>query len=232
MTPIPAHSPPAWLRLFGVFEYTPRYWLSRKFEVSWFTDRIAGLEICKFEENWSLNVSLWPFNAFIRLPFPVRQEPEEMVDSWGGTLHPENLHLHWGAKTKLFDTPWSWGSCIKSEMWDGQKWIPLVWRHNWTDETPKPEVVTAPYRYLLKSGEVQERTATAYAMRMEWRMKWLRWSPWPRQVRTSIDVQFSDEVGERTGSWKGGVLGTGHSMRRDEMIKECLNRMQREARFD
>jgi len=44
-------------------------------------------------------------------------------------------------------------------------------------------------------------------------------------------VKFSDEVGERTGSWKGGVIGTGSEMRPGESPEQCLRRMERERKF-
>jgi len=90
-----------------------------------------------------------------------------------------------------------------------------------------------PFRYTLKSGEVQERTAEVTVERMTWarRLPWRFGVFWPKRVRTSIDVKFSDEVGERTGSWKGGVIGTGSEMRPGESPEQCLRRMERERKF-
>jgi hypothetical protein len=50
-------------------------------------------------------------------------------------------------------------------------------------------------------------------------------------VRTSIEVGFDDEVGERTGSWKGGTIGCGYDMLPDESAVQCLRRMERERKF-
>lgn len=86
------------------------------------------------------------------------------------------------------------------------------------------------YQYELKSGEIQNRTATVYVDRMTWRARW--WPIIPRQhTRTSINVSFSDEVGEGTGSWKGGCTGCGYEMLPGETPEQTLRRMERERKF-
>ncbi len=88
-----------------------------------------------------------------------------------------------------------------------------------------------PYVYMLKSGEVQNRIATVFCSRMTWRARW--WPIIPRvKVQTSIDVAFDAEVGEGTGSWKGGCVGSGYNMLPDETILQCLWRMERELKFN
>ena len=84
-----------------------------------------------------------------------------------------------------------------------------------------------PYRYTLKSGEVQEVTASVAVEKMVWRRKWT-----PFFVkRTSIDVLFSGEVGEGAGSWKGGCIGCGYTMKRGETAEQTLRRMEAERKF-
>jgi hypothetical protein len=84
----------------------------------------------------------------------------------------------------------------------------------------------------LKSGEVQHRTATVFIERMEWRPRIMRWQSLIRKVRTSIDVRFSDEVGERSGEWKGGCTGCGYELLPGENMEQCLRRMECERIFD
>lgn len=88
--------------------------------------------------------------------------------------------------------------------------------------------VTVPYRYTLKSGKVQDRTATVSIERRTWGRKWF---PALKLIKTTIDVKFSDEVGERTGSWKGGCIGCGYDMLPGESAIECLRRMERDRKF-
>lgn len=84
------------------------------------------------------------------------------------------------------------------------------------------------YVYTLKCGEVQERMATVGVRRMTWIRKWF---PWLKKVRTSIDVVFDQEVGEETGSWKGGCTGCGYDMLPGEQPVDTLRRMERERKF-
>lgn len=88
-----------------------------------------------------------------------------------------------------------------------------------------------PYSYWRRSGEVQRRTATINGEEREWRWKWFTWLPWPSKIIRTINVEFSDEVGEGTGSWKGGVLGTSHEWKQGEVMEMALIRMERERKF-
>lgn len=88
------------------------------------------------------------------------------------------------------------------------------------------------YHYILKSGKGQARIATVGVLEREWRMRWLTWIPLFNKVSRSIDVEFNDEVGERTGSWKGGTLGCGYELRQGESPIQCLRRMEKERIFN
>jgi hypothetical protein len=50
-------------------------------------------------------------------------------------------------------------------------------------------------------------------------------------VQRTISVDFSDEVGERSGSWKGGCTGCAYEMKPDETPWQTLMRMERERKF-
>lgn len=89
---------------------------------------------------------------------------------------------------------------------------------------------TYDYKYTLKNGEVQHRKATVFVERRTWRMRWWPLLPF-KKVSTSIDVAFDSEVGDRSGSWKGGCTGCGYEMKHGETPLECLRRMERERTF-
>jgi hypothetical protein len=59
----------------------------------------------------------------------------------------------------------------------------------------------------------------------------MRWCPWKKMVHTSIDVKFDGEVGERTGSWKGGTIGCSYEMLPHETPENTLRRMESEREF-
>lgn len=79
----------------------------------------------------------------------------------------------------------------------------------------------------LRSGDVQHRTATIKAEQRTWTRWWLPF----KRVSRSIDVEFNAEVGERTGSWKGGCLGCGYEMKPGETPLQALRRMEKERAF-
>lgn len=214
--------------------------------------RGSAIELCLFsgaagnEGRFSLHLHLFWINTFISLPFLDRwaYKPGEMMCSWGYSHSPDmGFHLHWGevkrktwpywqARTKIVNMPWrDWVQTSNDVRRADGSWAPYVgsWERN--KEPDGRHLETHPYRYVLRSGEVQERNATIYVERRVYKLKWLRWLPFGR-VRHSIDVSFDGEVGERTGSWKGGCFGCDYNLRENETPLECLCRMQRDRRFN
>lgn len=207
-----------------------------RFEVG--RPRVA-VKLCLFNDppHWSLQF----FGLWIRLG-AARREPHEMMESWGFSAHSDmGLHLNWGRHCKIFNWPWMYDHCRTEVMLrDGSfvpyEMFPRLAKGEPFRTNPEPENryrETFRYRYDLKSGEVQERVATVTVERREWcwRARPFRWLRWPKMVRTSIDVRFSDEVGERAGSWKGGCTGCGYDMKPGETPEQCLRRMEAERRF-
>jgi hypothetical protein len=103
--------------------------------------------------------------------------------------------------------------------------MPWDWRFQEHVILTDPEA--HPYRYVLRSGKVQERTATIKVETRRWTRPWI-----PRVLfKKTIDVNFDDEVGERSGSWKGGTIGCGYDMLPGELPVDTLRRMERERKF-
>lgn len=89
------------------------------------------------------------------------------------------------------------------------------------------------YKYTTKNCEVQDDIeATISVSQMEWRPRWFQWTKLFSKIRKYIDVQFSEEVGNQRGSWKGGVTGCSYIMLPDETPFDTLMRMQKERSFD
>ena len=98
----------------------------------------------------------------------------------------------------------------------------------WDFRKDKAYVEVHPYKYTLKNGTVQQRTATCTVEKRIWHRKWF---PFLKRESTVIDVEFSDEVGERSGSWKGGTIGCSYEMLPDETVYDTISRMERERKF-
>jgi hypothetical protein len=240
--------------LTGFRFFDPGHRGSRRWELRFSWAEITGrlgfaLALCLFEEHYSLHIHLgWP-NLFIRLPFLQRwhHEPHESMECWGITIHHDCAHLNWGRHCKIIHWPWDWEWVRTSYlMEDGATWAHDLRGYRsrpvGTCKTERGDKFGSmrkiprwraeyPFRYVLRSGEVQERIATVEVHEMEWRWRWFMALPFPRKVRRSIDINFDGEVGERSGSWKGGCLGCGFELWHDETPKECLRRMESERKF-
>lgn len=151
------------------------------------------------------------------------------INPWSKKNETNRSDSWWVRGVSLNINPFEW-KFMRHEvrMADGA-WAFMPQRY--IDPKPEAESIAYPYRYILKSGAVQDRTATVTVERRAWRPRCLRWTSLFEMVRTVIDVRFSDEVGERTGSWKGGTIGCGYDLRPDETAEQCLRRMELERKF-
>ena len=109
------------------------------------------------------------------------------------------------------------GSLKKSysmDFWD-KKWDDILYKE------------TFDFQYIMKSGKIQNRKATIKIEKREWRRKFLVWTKWKNMLRKTIDIEFDKEVGERSGSWKGGTIGMSFEMKPGETAEQCLRRFER-----
>ena len=161
------------------------------------------------------------------------------ADSWW----PDTFVWCWKRKTYHYNMPWSltwvrtsylrkdgqWehdtkptrlGQTESKNFWDKEKWENVFWSE------------TYPYTHVTKKGVVQHVDAKVMVEEMEWRPIWFKWTSAFALVRRSIDIEFSDEVGDRRGSWKGGTLGCGYTLKPNETPLLCLRRMEIEREFN
>jgi hypothetical protein len=225
---------PFWLRLLGCWGIVNS---GRSLRCHWGEISLRfglALDFSVNDEDAHLHVHLiWP-GLYFKIPLP--RYPDGEGRTYGFCFFDSGLHLHWRTACKVVYLPWDW-THVRHEVFDraGQRhpYVP-----EWNDPI-KPDArhkETHPYRYVLKSGEVQRRMATIHGEEREWRWRWLRWLPdWfpqPRRIQRCISVDFDGEVGERTGSWKGGTIGCGFEWRHGETMLEALRRMEAERKFD
>lgn len=217
-------------------------WGWRRIEIS--KGRGLSASIYHSESTWGFHLEL-PYLFSLYLPLMRAAEPpEEMWDSYGFSWQNganwgffRDLHLNWGNKCKIVHMPWAMEWYRTSYLLADQTWYHEITRGRKNhigvfDRMRDREQLplwkeTHDYTYCLKNGKKQFRKATIKVEEREWRRRWLMWLPLFRQVRRSIDIAFDDEVGERSGSWKGGVLGTGCELLPTETPWECLQRFER-----
>lgn len=188
-----------------------------------------AFKLCLFEEGFSLLV----FGYFLPLTFLNRwaYEPHEIMESWGFNLCDRTIQLYWGRHCKVVHLPWDWHHMKCEVMRPDGSWTPYVPSYERDKESDGRWQKAYPYRYVLRNGDVQERTATIYVERREWRWRWFIRLPWPAKKQQCIDVEFSEEVGEKAGSWKGGCIGCAYEMRPGEHPLATLRRMESERKF-
>lgn len=144
-----------------------------------------------------------------------------------------SLNLGWGRWYKSWDFPYIARVWNRTEIYDVRGNLRFVERkgEKTCDERYKTQnqiKVSYPYKYVLKNGEVQDRDVKVHVSNVVWTRKWF---PFLEVNMRCIDVEFSDEVGEQTGSWKGGCIGCSYELRDGESTEECLRRMERERKF-
>lgn len=159
----------------------------------------------------------------------------------------ESVWFCWSRKTKqLFEMPWAheWMRTSKlaadektwfhevSKRYPGADLSQKIQKDWWQDEWKnKLWSETYDYTYVLRNGTVQKVKATIGVEEREWRQHWLRWTSLFSNVRRTIDITFSDEVGEGVHHWKGGTTGCGYELLAGETPEQCLRRMEKERKF-
>jgi hypothetical protein len=148
---------------------------------------------------------------------------------------PDNFVICKGKKTKHYDLPWAYqwvrtSILLKDGTWDhetkGNR------KSYYEDEWKEKRLIEQhPYKYTLNNGEVQGRICDVTVTEREWRPKWFKWTSYFAHKRRVIDIEFNAEVGEKTGSWKGGCLGCSWDLLPGETIKNSLMRMEKERKF-
>jgi hypothetical protein len=200
-----------------------------------------------FDNRALLSFSFGWGQFYIHIPFIKSKYDESDPPVYGFYFYSVSSWLCtsfvwcWRRKRYHYDMPWNleWvrtSRMLKDFTWlherkgDRKKGIEITW---WREETQeKLWQQTHSYTYILKDGTVQNRMATIKIEQREWRPKWFTWISLFKKVRTNIDIQFDKEVGERTGSWKGGTLGCGWDLLPNETALECLRRMEKERKFN
>lgn len=201
-------------RLFRLF--------NRDGEIAYLLLAVRGLcATVEFPSDWHESPRAWVrlgFGLFtIAFSFPWRWVvPDEYQCSgpkYGFVFFGGGLHLHWGKCKGKHDDPVTI--------------IGMPWEWRYRERKILSALESHPYTYNLRSGEIQERIATIMAESMLWTRPWIP----RRRLSRYIDVKFNDEVGEQSGSWKGGVLGCGYEMLPNETPLDALRRMERERVF-
>ena len=193
--------------------------------------------ILPFISLWLIPISLilcfyaWG-SLYIRLPWDTGNDNTAESKTYGLTFYhvdsgfPNEFWIRGGG---IYNFPWGyeflkrevlmvdgWRKEEKGDdLWDKEKWAGKI------------KTESYPYTYTLKSGEKQDVTAEIYQEKRYWK----RWFGLHIKCSHYIEIEFSGEVGERAGSWKGGCRGCSYEIKNGETPLQCLQRMSRERKF-
>lgn len=190
------------------------------------------------------------FKSYIYLPTRFCQNKESKYGSFGdgksygfyvfeSIKNFTTLVLCYGKQSKHIEMPWNY-EWYSSEILDfngkvvhydckNTRHIPYEIRWKAEDYWKKEVSKQVDYTYKRKNGEIQKRTATIFPTRATYKM---RIFPWIKKVYNYVDYSFNDEVGEKTGSWKGGVLASGEIIKDGETPLQAFGRMEKERKFN
>lgn len=189
-----------------------------------------------FDSRIQISLCLGWGVLYINLPIFTKNTDECDPPQYGFYYHSRAFWINKGKKVKKISMPYEliWvrtSSLRKDGTWEHEmkggerkhfyedKWKKILWSE------------TYPYVYTLKRGKIQYRKATVKVEEREWRWRWFQWTTLFSLKRRTIAVDFNDEVGERTGSWKGGCTGCGYNMNDGELPEQTLRRMEKERKF-
>lgn len=203
------------------------------------------------EPRWVLHL----FGLWVTLKAAQYPPKDEMLDKWAISIYWSEcaIHLGWGHRYKILHFPWALESMSTDILHKSMKtWISKDWREHWWqpwlrrnpykhnpdfgtygvgDHPDAYRVTGMALRYVTRAGKVQDflcdiREVRRY--RYTWRMFALLRIPLCLKVRQSVSLSFSEEVGSERGTYKGGVVGTGGDMGRNEAPALAVLRLEKE----
>ena len=222
-----------WARKLGCWQ-VDRVCKMNEYRCSWGSfmfSRGFGLGYSVYHDSANIFIYAIFLKVFIKVPMIINQRPgtEDYCASYGFQFGETGWHFNWRDKCKILWYPWSWDHIRHTYLWpDGRSHHDSGKREY---QAPEETKTSYPYTYVLKSGEVQFRTAVCNGEEREWRWRCLKWLPYPRRVERTVNVDFSGEVGEQSGSWKGGTIGCSTDWKPGETLQDALRRMEAERVF-
>lgn len=237
-----SHEVPRWMRMLGV---TRVHKESIDFKWGYFAPRPSFQLLLHrggyFDSRYAISIALGYGVFHFYLPFKTKLKEGCDLPQYGIHIHGDTFWIMIGGDYdesigQVQGKTWiTWDLPFFSYEFDGhwvkdkqQRWALMKNFESYEFKKDQAYKEQHPFTYVLKNGTIQERTATCTIEKRKWHRKWF---PWLTRVSEVIDVEFSDEVGERSGSWKGGTIGCSYELEPGDTIESCLRRMEKERNF-
>ncbi len=149
--------------------------------------------------------------------------------------------IHYGRQTHDRGTTQSWSRFLPWTQWrhvrhslydmDGNHFADMPESRRMMDtweERKALEMACPSATFEFQDFDGQKLAAQTRIEEREWRAGegWFKWLSWFRKpkISRSLDLRFSEEVGERKGSWKGGTIGHSVEMTPGELHASAFRR--------
>jgi hypothetical protein len=195
----------------------------------------------KYDDNDRVKLCIGVYKLFITIPlWKTNVVAIDEPRSYGIAVCDDSLLVYYGKGYNLYDLPWQFtivrwdllynnGAIYHRNVWKNEEKVDKHLHWYAVDEKikddPKSNLCTKKeVVYVAKDGDVQYCIATLYGEELEWRRKWLKWIPLFNYVSRRCDFTFSREMGERSGSWKGGLTATSCEWKHGETLEAAFKR--------
>ena len=210
-------------------------WKSWKFDITYCTH---GYE----SDNAELHISMFGWHSLFRLPWKHKHTDLFYGEKkYGVAIFETTIFWYWGYDIKCWELPFiSYGTAVRWERYIGppnmyffsapnkECWGVHPYKTNYEGGCHNPTTWEYDYKDPYDGKIVP---CKFWVEEMEWRPKWLGWTSLFAKTRRYIEVSFSEEMGPRKGSWKGGTIGCGFNLNPKEHPMDCIKRMEREYKF-
>lgn len=179
--------------------------------------------------GWALRIKLPPIIPPVKPKGDYQFHPRE----YGMTLSDmgngyDFLQILLGAQTHSSDTtqswckhlPWKQWRHIRTSVYDPEGGhFATEEKGKWREFSDLREKCQASY-FGFEDYDGEMIVATCRIEEREWKRGegWFKWLSWfyPKMIRRELSLSFNAEVGPGKGSWKGGTIGTGIDMRKED----------------
>jgi len=201
-----------------------------------------ALQVQRYDEHTNLHVAIPRVSLHWRIAKGGDVPIGEMAVCWGAYFYQwESLVLEWGAwNCRIALNPFRWESFTSERLradgeWDATPtYKPEAKEIEWYVEQHPYRICARPRYYpnhhegpRFSNIEVWDALATCYVER---HTRTRRWLPFWKRVEFCVYFDLSQEVGERTGSWKGGTVGFSEQLWPGDTVAEVVERAAQKSR--